>query len=98
MTPPALHADRAGCGGSGRNDPAGWSVAAQHDLFGMIAIVTRWGRPSRPGQQRKHGFSEHGEAERFVRNALARRRSAPRRIGLYYRAPTDMTDRPNTEC
>ena len=70
--------------GGPRNVRRRWSVVAMRDLFGEIVIETRWGRIGTAGRRLVHRFATEAEALRHVRALLARRRSAPQRIGVAY--------------
>jgi predicted DNA-binding WGR domain protein len=70
-----------------RNIRRRWSVAAYSDLFGAVIVETEWGRIDGRGRSLIRRFAGKREAERYVRTLLARRRSAPHRIGVGYRPP-----------
>lgn len=73
---------------AGRNIRRRWSVAAYRDLFGAVIVETGWGRVGGQGRCLVRSFVDEGEAARYVRALLARRRRAPRRIGVAYRSST----------
>lgn len=63
-----------------------WRIAAYRDLFGALVIETAWGRIERGGGRLIRSFDLEADARRYVRALLARRRRAPARIGVAYRA------------
>lgn len=67
-----------------RNIRRRWRVAAYRDLFGTVIIETGWGRIGATGGMLARSFTDEAEAARYVRMLLARRRRAPRRIGVGY--------------
>lgn len=75
-----------------RNIRRRWQVTATHDLFGRVMVETRWGRIGSRGQHRVHSFADESEALRYVRALLARRATAPRRLGVRYVLQKDDED------
>lgn len=67
-----------------RNLRRRWCVIATRDLFGHIMVETQWGRIGTRGRTLVRSFTDDTEATRYVRALLARRRSAPRRLGTGY--------------
>lgn len=63
-----------------------WSIRAEHDLFGMVCIVTLWGRIGAPGSERVRSFAEPEAAARYVGRLIGTRARAPVRIGVRYRS------------
>ena len=58
------------------------------DLFGQLVVTIEFGVIGRRGQRRVHLVADIAEAQAVVRQALRRRLSAPRRIGVPYRVIT----------
>lgn len=71
-----------------RNIRRRYRIAVDRDLFGSWVVETGWGRIGAAGSRMTHCFDDPAEAARFVGRSLARRASAPRRIGVAYR-PAD---------
>ncbi len=61
-----------------------YSIEASHDLFGWIVVERRWGRIGGAGRGERRAFATEGAAKSYVRSLLARRATAPRRIGVAY--------------
>jgi len=55
------------------------------DLFGDWTLAIRYGRVGTVGQQRCYASVDPAEIRRIIRNCLARRSSALKRIGCAYR-------------
>lgn len=71
-----------------RNIRRGYRITRTPDLFGWQIVSWGWGRLGCHGRQRVRAFAAEHEAIDFARQLLARRTSAPRRIGVAYR-PVD---------
>jgi hypothetical protein len=56
------------------------------DLFGVWVVEISYGRIGTAGRSRGYVVRDEGEARRLVRSILNRWASAPRRIGVAYRA------------
>jgi predicted DNA-binding WGR domain protein len=67
-----------------RNIRRRYRIAVDRDLFGGWVVETAWGRIGAAGSCARHRFDDAAEAARFVQRTLARRASAPRRIGAAY--------------
>lgn len=67
-----------------RNIARAYHIQASRDLFGHTIVALRWGRIGRRGAGLTVSFSDEAAARRFIQRALARRASAPRRIGVAY--------------
>jgi hypothetical protein len=63
-----------------------WQLIAGQDLFGEWEAIVTFGRIGRPGRVRRHAFPDEAALLRFVHQALQRRKSAIRRIGVGYEA------------
>jgi predicted DNA-binding WGR domain protein len=68
-----------------RNIARNYRIEGSIDLFGHVIIALHWGRIGTRGQCQIVSFPHKQAAERFVLNALRRRKSAKRRIGVAYR-------------
>jgi predicted DNA-binding WGR domain protein len=68
-----------------RNIARGYVIEASPDLFGHIIVALHWGRIGTRGQSRLMSFAKQHDAAQFVRQTLARRASAKKRIGVDYR-------------
>ena len=66
-----------------------WELEAAEDLFGAWIVWVRFGRIGAAGRSFARSFGDPVAADRYVRAALTRRRSAPRRIGVAYRVIAD---------
>jgi predicted DNA-binding WGR domain protein len=66
-----------------------WQLDAQHDLFGSYLVRITYGRIGAQGRTITRSFSDPREAARYIRTAIARRKSSPRRIGISYRVLVD---------
>ncbi|WP_427980512.1 WGR domain-containing protein [Acidocella sp.] len=73
----------------GRNCFRHWQLDAQLDLFGRYLVQITYGRIGGQGRTITRSFTDAREASRYIRNAIARRRSSPRRIGIPYRVLID---------
>ena len=58
-------------------------------LFGVWIVQVNFGRIGSAGRTFARSFADHLTAGRYVRAAIARRHSAPRRIGVAYRVIAD---------
>lgn len=67
-----------------RNVAREYLLDVQPDLFGHWIVELHWGRIGTRGQCRTLSFEHTDAASLFVRNNLARRRGAHRRIGTAY--------------
>lgn len=67
-----------------RNIARDYRIEANVDLFGHWIICLQWGRIGTKGQSRTISFEAALSARRFIASAMARRRSAKRRIGVEY--------------
>lgn len=72
-----------------RNRFRRWELEAAEDLFGVWIVQVNFGRIGSTGRTFARSFTDHLTAGRYVRAAIARRRSAPRRIGVAYRVIAD---------
>jgi predicted DNA-binding WGR domain protein len=70
-----------------RNIRRRYRIAVDRDLFGDWIVETLWGRIGTAGSRMTQRFDDPAEAARFIRRTLARRASAPSRIGVAYRPP-----------
>ncbi len=68
-----------------RNIRRRYSVRASRNLFGEIEVETAWGRIGTAGQSKVERFLDAESATGYVRRVLARRASAPKRLGVAYR-------------
>ena len=68
-----------------RNIRRGYTISRTSDLFGWQIVSWAWGRLDRSGTCRTRAFPDEAAAHAFVRQLLARRRSAPARIGVAYK-------------
>ena len=68
-----------------RNHHRRYAVSVGRDLFGHWTVRVSYGRVGRPGQEKRYGGPDAGEMRAVVRRCLARRRSAPGRLGCGYR-------------
>lgn len=71
-----------------RNIRRRYSVRADRNLFGEIEVETAWGRIGTAGQSKVERFRDIESATAYVRKVVARRATAPKRIGVAY-APLD---------
>ena len=72
-----------------RNRLRSWRVEAGQDLFGTWTVHVRYGRIGRPGRLLVRSFPDEAAARAHIRAGLARRASAPRRIGVAYQAVSE---------
>jgi hypothetical protein len=68
-----------------RNVRRGYTISRSRDLFGWHIVSWAWGRLERQSVCRARAFPHESDAIRFVHQLLAKRRSAPARIGVAYR-------------
>lgn len=68
-----------------RNIARFYRIETGRDLFGWLVVECSWGRIGTTGRQRRAAFSDERDAEAFLRQKLARRATARRRIGVEYR-------------
>lgn len=67
-----------------RNIRRSYAISRSSDLFGWQVVTWAWGRLDRAGTSRTRAFPDDAAARAFVRQLLARRKSAPKRIGVAY--------------
>jgi predicted DNA-binding WGR domain protein len=67
-----------------RNMARSYRIQATRDLFGHTVVELRWGRIGQRGSGLTVSFTKEDAARRFIQRTLARRASAPRRIGISY--------------
>jgi predicted DNA-binding WGR domain protein len=67
-----------------RNIARDYRIEVTKDLFGHIIVALHWGRIGTKGQSRVVSFSGERSAQRFIRSALTKRKSAKKRIGVAY--------------
>ncbi len=68
-----------------RNVARAYSIHSSRDLFDHIIVALRWGRIGCRGAGLTVSFVCEDAAMRFIDRTLARRATAPRRIGVAYR-------------
>lgn len=68
----------------GKNIARAYMIEVDRDLFGWTIVRWRWGRIGTAGQCRQRAFADDADARKMVGQLLARRRSAPQRIGVAY--------------
>jgi predicted DNA-binding WGR domain protein len=73
-----------------RNVRRGYAISRSSDLFGWQVVTWAWGRLDRAGTSRTRAFPDEETARAFVRQLLARRTSAFRRIGVAYLAVANL--------
>jgi hypothetical protein len=71
-----------------------YTVSAGRDLFGTWLVQVRYGRIGCAGTVVSYAADTEETARKLVRQCLARRRSAPKRIGVPYEI-TDSTQAGN---
>lgn len=69
----------------GRNIRRGYLIERARDLFGWHVVTWAWGRLGSRPTRRVSAFASEQAAIGFARQLLARRASAPQRIGVAYR-------------
>nr|WP_238542487.1 WGR domain-containing protein [Sphingomonas sp. PAMC 26621] len=75
-----------------RNIARAYQIDATRDLFGYVIVALRWGRIGRRLAGLTVSFESEAAASQFIQRALAKRASAPRRIGVgYCRVDSDDT-------
>lgn len=62
-----------------------WSLTVDRDLFGELTVSVSYGRLGSRGRIVMTACADEHAAGRYIRSALARRATAPRRIGTAYR-------------
>ena len=67
-----------------KNIARSWQLDVRSDLFGWIIVTWQWGRIGRCTTTKSAAFADADHAQRFARKLLARRDSAPNRIGVPY--------------
>lgn len=77
-----------------RNIARAYFIEASRDLFGWIVVERRWGRIGGAGRGDRRAFPTASAAESHIRSLLARRATAPRRIGVAYEAVEPVSTRP----
>ena len=78
-----------------RNIARAYVIEASRDLFGWIVVERRWGRIGRAGRGERRAFPTESAAEVHIRSLLARRATAPRRIGVAYEIVEPLPTRPS---
>jgi len=73
-----------------RNIARAYLIEATRDLFGNTIVAVRWGRIGRCKCGLTVSFSNDQAARKFIERTLAKRASAPRRIGVAYRQVSDV--------
>jgi hypothetical protein len=68
-----------------RNIRRGYMIARTQDLFGWHVVSWAWGRLDCRPTHRIRAFRDKTAAIAFTRQLLAKRATAPRRIGVQYR-------------
>lgn len=68
-----------------RNVFRAWRVDVGTDLFGLSTVNVTFGRTGTPGRTVCHPCHDATAARRLVRQLVARRAGAKRRIGIGYR-------------
>ncbi len=68
-----------------RNVRRSYLITRSRDLFGSHLVTWAWGRLGGRHSHRSCAFGDEEAAIRFTRQLLARRASAPKRIGVSYR-------------
>ena len=76
-----------------RNVARAYRIVATQDLFGHTIVELHWGRIGRRGAGLTVSFTCEEAARRFIRRTLAKRASAPRRIGVSYSLVGNLGDR-----
>ncbi|WP_333574043.1 WGR domain-containing protein [Sphingomonas sp.] len=67
-----------------RNVARSYEITVSKDLFGRWVVDLAWGRIGAVGARLRVSFESPDAARQFVEKTLARRASAPRRIGAEY--------------
>lgn len=67
-----------------------YRIRATRDLFGHTIVELHWGRIGRRGAGLTVSFACEQAARRFIRRTLAKRASAPARIGVAYSVVGDV--------
>lgn len=67
-----------------RNVRRSYAISRSRDLFGWHLVTWVWGRLDGRPNHRTCAFTDEQAAISFIRRLLARRASAPRRIGVAY--------------
>lgn len=68
-----------------RNLQREYYIERSVDLFGLHVVDWTWGRIGTRGSSRRRSFLTQDQAVAFIAVLLARRATAPRRIGAAYR-------------
>jgi predicted DNA-binding WGR domain protein len=68
-----------------RNVFRAWCLEVGRDLFGVLTLRVTFGRTGTDGRMVTKIASDEAQARETVRVMLARRRGAPRRVGVAYR-------------
>jgi hypothetical protein len=69
-----------------RNIRRSYVITRSQDLFGWHLVMWAWGRLNGQLTQRTSAFADEQAAISFIRQLLARRATAPGRIGVCYRS------------
>ena len=72
-----------------RNRFRRWELEVTEDLFGAWIVRVNFGRIGSSGRIFARSLADRLTAGRYVRATIARRRSAPQRIGVAYRVIVD---------
>lgn len=73
-----------------RNHHRRYEIRLGRDLFGDWTLTLSYGRSGRGGQEIRYAATDPQYVRRVIRDSLARRLSAPRRIDCSYKL-TEMT-------
>lgn len=71
-----------------RNHHRRYTITVGRDLFGHWTVRSSYGRVGQPGQEMRYGSPDEAEMRAVVQQCLARRRSAPERLGCWYKVTT----------
>ena len=67
-----------------RNVARAYQIDTTRDLFGHVIVALHWGRIGRRLAGLTVSFESEAAASRFIERTLAKRASAPQRIGVGY--------------
>lgn len=67
-----------------RNIARSYRLSIGTDLFGWLIVEKQWGRIGSAGREQRLAFENAEAAQRHTRAVIARRASAPHRIGAAY--------------
>lgn len=68
-----------------RNIWRSYSITAGQDLFGNWVVSINYGRIGAKGRTKTFLLTDEAETNRYVRQCLKKRESAPKRIGIGYK-------------